>query len=153
MSSSSSNSSSSIAPFRPALPSFPFGSFLETLEAGPVEPFEVLVFFETALAFADFDAGVALADFTEPFAAGFTAFAVALVFADGLAAALVGLEVFETDLEVFTAATAFLVLGSLFEPAGRASFFGAAEAFATWSSRRKAFPGITKTHVKSDKSV
>jgi hypothetical protein len=110
------------------------------------------VFFETALAFADFDAGVALADFTAPFAAGLVAFAEAFVFVAGLTA-LVGLAVFETDLAVFTTAAAFLVLGSLFEPAVRASFFGAAGAFATWSSRRKAFPGITKTHVKSDKSV
>jgi hypothetical protein len=104
---------------------------LETLDAGPVEPFEVFVFFETALAFADFDAGVDLADFPAFFTAGFTAFAVNLVFEAGLAAALVGFEVFETDLEVFTAAAAFLDLGSLFEPAVRASFFGAAEAFAT----------------------
>jgi hypothetical protein len=130
----------------------PFGSFLETLEAGPVEPFEVLVFFETALALADFEAGVAFADLPAAFTAGLVAFAAAFVFGAGLTA-LVGLAVFETGLAVLTAAAAFLVLGSLFEPAERASFFGAAGAFATWSSRPKAFPGITKTHVKSDKSV
>jgi hypothetical protein len=58
--------------------------------------------------------------------------------------ALVGLAVFETGLAVLTAAAAFLVLGSLFEPAVRASFFGAAGAFATWSSRPKAFQALLR---------
>jgi hypothetical protein len=57
-------------------------------------------------------------------------FAAAFVLGAGLEA-LDGLAVFETGFELFTAAAAFLDLGSLLEPAVRASFFGAAGAFAT----------------------
>jgi hypothetical protein len=127
----------------------PFGSFFETFEAGPVEALEVFVFFETALAFADFDAGVAFAVLAATFATGLVAFPAAFVFGAGFTV-FVGFAVFETGLLVLEAVAAFVDLGSLLEPAVRASFFGAAGAFATWSSRRKAFPGITKTHVKSD---
>jgi hypothetical protein len=89
-----------------------------------------LVFFDTALAFADFEAGVAFADLPAVFAAGLVTVAAAFVLGAGLDA-LDGLAVFETGFEFFTAALAFLDLGSLFEPAVRASFFGAAGAFAT----------------------
>jgi hypothetical protein len=126
-------------------------SFLEVLAEGPVDPLTAFVFFETALAFADLDAGVALEVFAEVLAAGLTDFAVAFALASGLATAFAGLEVFATGLAVLRFPATFL--GTLLEPAVRASFFGAAGAFANWSSRRKFFPGITKTHVKSDKSV
>ena len=124
---------------------------MEVLDAGPVDPLAALVFFETALALADLDAGVALEDLTGLLLAGLLDFAVAFALATGLAVAFAGFAVFETDLEVLIVPIAFL--GALLEPAVRASFFGAAGAFANWSSRRKAFPGITKTHVKSEKSV
>jgi len=78
-------------------------------------------------------------------------FAFALALVDGLAVFFVGLAVFETDLELFWLPVDFL--GALLEPAARALLFEAAGAFANWSSRRTAFPGITKTHVKSEKSV
>lgn len=140
-------------PLSPDLPSLPLGSFLEIFEAGPVEPFDDLLFFETALALEDFEAGVALLALPDVFATALVALAGVLDFGAGLALALVSFGLFAVDLEVLTAVTDFFVLGSLLEPAVRAAFFGAAGAFATWSSRPKAFPGITKTHVKSDKSV
>jgi hypothetical protein len=122
------------------------GSFLETFAAGPVEPFFALLFLEAALVFTALAAGF---DF-DSFAAGLEALAADF----GLA------EVLETGLTVFTdfaeaafLTTAVLDLDALLAPATRVAFFGAAGAFATWSSHRKAFPGITKTHVKSDKSV
>ena len=136
-----------------SFPALPFSSFLEILDAGPVDPLTALVFFETALPLADFDAGVALEVFAGALVVGLTGLAVDFALAEGLAAGFAGLEVFETGLEVFEVVVAFLVLSALLEPAVRASFFGAAGAFANWSSHRKAFPGITKTHVKSDKSV
>jgi hypothetical protein len=121
------------------------------MEEGPVDPLTAFVFFEAALVFADFDAGVALEVFAEVLATGLTDFAVGFALASGLAAAFAGLEVFAAGLPVLRFPATFF--GTLLEPAVRASFFGAAGAFANWSSRRKVFPGITKTHVKSDKSV
>ena len=109
------------------------------------------MFFETPLALADLDAGVALEALAVLLPADLVAFEVAFALATGLAVAFAGFAVFETDLEVLMVPIAFL--GALLEPAVRASFFGAAGAFANWSSRRKVFPGITKTHVKSEKSV
>jgi hypothetical protein len=87
----------------------------------------------------------------------FSAFAAGF---EGLAAGFAFPAVLEADFAVFTGleevdffATTVLDFDALLAPASRVAFFGAAGAFATWSSRRKAFPGITKTHVKSDKSV
>jgi hypothetical protein len=121
------------------LPALPLGSFLETLAAGPFEPCLALVFFEAA------------ADFT-PFAAGFDfdVLGAGFVFATAL---LTGFDVFTDLVEDGFLVSVALDLDALLAPASRVAFFGAAGAFATWSFRRNAFPGITKTHVKSEKSV
>jgi hypothetical protein len=79
--------------------------------------------------------------------------APALAFGAALAA---GLEVFAAFVDETLVAADFVWpfedFGADFEPASREAFFVAAGAFATSSSRRKAFPGITKTHVKSEKN-
>jgi hypothetical protein len=101
---------------------------------------------DTALVFTALAAGFAF----EALVTGFRVFAAGF----GLAAVLAaGFAVF-TNLEeaAFLTATDF-DFDALLAPVSRVVFFEAAGAFATLSSRRKAFPGITKTHVKSDKSV
>jgi hypothetical protein len=104
------------------------------------------VFLEAALVFSAFAAGFAFATF----AAGFEVLAAGFALPAVLEAGFEAL----TDLEEFDfLASTVLDFDALLARASRVAFFGAAGAFATWSSRRKAFPGITKTHVKSDKSV
>jgi hypothetical protein len=121
--SSSSNSSSSISPLAIPFGTLPLGSFLETFEAGPVEPFFAWVFLAEALALPDLAAGAAF----EVLDAGFTLLEAALVL---LAAFAAGLVVFD-DFVVADLVSAFLDFGALFAPAVRVAFFGAAGAFAT----------------------
>jgi hypothetical protein len=148
-SSSSSSSSSKALPLDPDLAGLPFSSFLDDFGAGPVEPLVALVFFETALTFPALDAGVALEVFLEVLAAVFTGLVAALAFAAGLAILVALAGALAAD---FVVLEAFLILGTLLEPARRVFFFGATGAFATGSSRLGLIPGITKTHVKSEKN-
>jgi hypothetical protein len=102
----------------------PFGSFLEALEAGPVELLFAWAFLTVAAAFTLFACDLVLSDLT----AGFTTLVTALGFAPTLAVAFEGVVFLE---EADFLDSVFLSLGALLAPVLRVVFFGAIGAFAT----------------------